>query len=145
MLSPIRRSKKIQNSQEVQKRLNFFLGDFLDLESALLLKKLAQKYGNYLFLSEKKKNMYNNVDFKNFYLSTCDLSQLKKMKFIFMVNTNLRFLLPLINIKIKNLVSKTRLQIFTIGENVNLTYSHVNLGKNLNSLVLLMNGKHEYS
>lgn len=122
-------------------QLIFLLGDFVDLESSIFLKKALNKHGNAHVLLEKHNFNLLNLDFRYFYFHSLNLENLKQYSSLFFVNLNLRYDLPLLSIKVKSLVNKTATKVFCIGENVNYNYLTYYLGKNISTYAELFLGK----
>ena len=109
-------AKKVFNSFNVHKRFNlsFYSGDFLDLETSLILKKLSNQLG----LDTK----HNSADFlppflkKNFKAS-CIL-----------VDLNLRLQTPLFNANLRQAYLKNKTLIYALGYYSNFNYFVKHLG-----------------
>jgi NADH-quinone oxidoreductase chain G len=122
------------------KKINYFLGNFLDAESIIILKKLSNNYGNYTI------NLFNNnnnlSDFRNNYIFNYkDFYNLKNYKNILLIGLNLRIDNPILNYKLKYLSDKNITKIFNIGSNFNLNYFSYNYGNNLKEFYKFINGK----
>lgn len=127
---------KIKNKLS-NKRINFFLGNYIDCESSLLLKKLSNTYGNYSINTLGINNINNN--FRNKYLFNYDiLNNIEDYNNILLIGLNLRIENPLLYLKLKNLQRKNILKLFNIGLNYN--YS-LNLNNSMIELKKLLEGR----
>lgn len=127
--------KKIMN-----KKINYFLGNFLDTEVSVVLKKLTNKHGN--FTINSLNNKFNLADFRNNYLfNNKDFYNLKNYDNIILVSLNLRIENPILNYKLKYLSDKNILNILNIGSNFNINYFSYNFNNNIKEFYNFIEGK----
>lgn len=117
-----------------------FCGDLVDLETLYLFKIFLNNLG---FFSYKINNYINkiNVNLRQNYLSTFNKFQINYLNNLFLVGINLRVENPLINLYVREATIYNKLKVYNFGFFFNLTYSILNFGNNLMSLVLFLNGK----
>jgi len=127
----------------------FILGDFVDAESTLLLKKLSNSLGgsNSLLLQNSKKEFFTknkliSLDFRNNYLFNINIISPNNFHISILLNTNLRLEAPILNLKLKNLIKLKKLDFYYIGSNFNFSFFNKKLGNNIISLFKIVNGKH---
>jgi NADH-quinone oxidoreductase subunit G len=116
------------------KRMNFFLGNYMDCESVLLLKKLSNKYGNYSINSNNQNNINNNFR-KDYLFNNNLLNNLEDFNNILLVGLNLRIENPLLHLKLKNMQRKNIFKIFNIGLNYNYSLNTNNSSRELKRLI----------
>lgn len=106
----------------LKKKINYILGNFLDAETIILLKKYSNKYGNFTF-NIKNCNCDKLVDFRNNYLFNFnDFNNLMLFNNLILFGLNLRIESPILNYKIKYLVNKNLLKVFNIESFYNNNY-----------------------
>lgn len=128
--------------KNIGKKINFILGNFLDLESIFLVKQFSTKYADFTINSNKffsKKNINN--DFRNNFLMNLNINDLKLFKKILIIGLNLRLESPLLNIFFKDLVNKNLLKIYNIGSAYNYNYYNYNFGNNPLEIYKFFEGK----
>ena len=114
----------------------FILGDFVDLETQLLVKVLSNKLGAKVY---NQVLASTNVDFRANYL--INLRDLDSSDCIFLVGLNLRFEFPVLNIKVRKKYLEGVL-VASFGYNVEYNYGILNFGSNIKDLKLIAEGKH---
>lgn len=123
------------------KGFNFFLYDFIDLESFFFLKKLNINLG---FLNiNLSKNLYNNCDWNFFFFFNTSLQNLKDYSKIFFLLINLRLQMPLLNTNLRlKLKKKKNVKIFSLGfVSYDISYDIVNIGNNFLTFFSILENK----
>lgn len=125
-----------------KKRINFILGNFIDLETTILLKKIISKLGNYsVKLNFNNNNFFFNNDFRKNYIFSFKLNELIKFKNFFLIYLNLRLENPLLNLRLKFISNKMNPKIFSIGSVFNNNYFIYNFLNNTKELIKIFEGK----
>jgi NADH-quinone oxidoreductase subunit G len=120
--------------------LQGYMGDHLDLETRYIFKRFLLLNGSNFFLSNTKNSIYN--DFTQFYSFNTSLNRLNESDFCMLFDTNLRIELPLINSKLKQLVSKKMLPIFVMGFYSNFNYFVKHVSNSSKILLQILEGTH---
>lgn len=132
----------LKNIFQKRKRINFILGNFLDIETIILLKKIITKIGNYSIKINFNNNFnFFNNDFRKNYIFNKKLNDLIKFKNFFLIFVNLRFENPLINIRLKFIFDKIYSKFFSIGSVFNNNYFIYNFSNNIFELINIFEGK----
>lgn len=118
--------------------LEFVLGNFVDLETQVVLKILARKFGASVSSNDLT---IKNVDFRQNYLFNSSVEDLSKIDVFFLIGCNLRFENPVLNLKLRKRVNEGAL-VFTFGNNSILDYATINLGSSFKDLISILEGKH---
>ncbi len=116
--------------------INNYIGNYLDIESLIILKKLNNKLGNSFFINS------NNNDFREFYMFNSKISNIKESDVCLLINTNLRIDLPLINLKIRQSFLKNKLLVYNLGFYSNFNYYIKHLGISIKILINIFEGVH---
>ena len=125
------------------KKINFILGNFIDFETILLLKKISVKYGNYTFNCNINNNLnyFLNIDFRKNYIFNISINEIKKYKNIFLFGLNLRLENPILNIKFKFFVDNLYLNLFNMSTSFNINYFSYNFNNNIIDFLNILYGK----
>lgn len=132
----------LKNIFQNRKRINFILGNFLDLETIILLKKITKKFGNYsikINLNSVENNL--NIDFRKNFIFNVKLNDLIKFKNFFLIGLNLRLENPLLNVRLKFISNKKNVKVFSIGSTFNNNYFLYNFYNNIMELIKIFEGK----
>lgn len=114
----------------------FIIGDFLDLETQLLVKLLNNKLGGKIY---NQNFNINRVDFRANYL--CDQQILENSNCIFLIGLHLRFEFPVLNLKIRRKYNEGAV-VASFGYNIEYNYGVMNFGSNIKTLKYFVEGKH---
>lgn len=135
---------KLISNLLLTKNLNFILGNFIDIETSLMLKKVSSLSKNHVTINNSSNlETYSNIDFRtNYFIDNSNLQNLLTYDNIVLVDCNLRLSNPLLNLKIKNF-SKIKNHVFSIGSSYYSNFSIYNYSTNLKELVLLLKGQSE--
>lgn len=120
--------------------LRGYMGDYLDLETVYLFKKFLLLNGSNFFLPNTQNSLSN--DLTSFYSFNTPLIKLNESDFCMLVDLNLRVELPLVNSKIKQLVSKKMLPVFVIGFYSNFNYFVKHISSSSKTLLQVLEGSH---
>lgn len=118
--------------------LRGFIGDYIDLETAYIFKKFLSLSGSGFFVNAGT----NSPDHSLFYSFNTPLSKLQDSDICVFVDVNLRMEMPLVNSRIRQLVSKKMLPIFILGfySNFNFFVKHVSSSSKM--LLQVLEGSH---
>jgi len=126
----------------LNKRINFIVGNFIDIETAVLLKKISNKLGSFsLKVNLNNNNNFFNNDFRKNYIFSINLKNIEIYKNIFLFGLNLRMENPLLNIKLKFFSDKNLIKIFSICSSFNNNYFMYNFSNNILELIKIFEGK----
>ena len=135
---------KLISNLLLTKNLNFILGNFIDIETSLILKKVSSLSKNSVTINNSNNlETSSNIDFRtNYFMDNSNLQNLLSYDNIILVDCNLRLSNPLLNLKIKNF-SKIKNHVFSIGSSYYSNFSIYNYSTNLKELTLLFKGQSE--
>ena len=128
--------KKCLNSN-----LHFLIGDNIDSETALVIKKGKNYFNNHEFTINYKKLTRNSNNRKNYILDYNIYKELNEFKNIILININIRLEYPLLNIKLKRFKDLKLLNIYNIGTSYNQNYKNINYSSNLLEVKKFIEGK----
>lgn len=117
--------------------LRGFVGDYIDLETIYVFKKFLLLNGSNFF-----SNSYSNNDLSSFYSFNTPLNKLTEADSCILIDVNLRIELPLVNSKIKQLVSKKMLPVFVLGFYSNFNYFVKHISNSSKTLIQVLEGSH---
>jgi NADH dehydrogenase/NADH:ubiquinone oxidoreductase subunit G len=117
--------------------LRGFIGDYLDLETTYIFKKFLLLNGSNFFITSSRFN-----DSPVFYSFNTSLAKLNEADFCFLLDVNLRIELPIVNSKIKQLVSKKMLPVFIVGFYSNFNYFAKHISNSSKILLQILEGSH---
>jgi len=117
--------------------LRGFIGDYLDLETTYIFKKFLLLNGSNFFIPN---SAYN--DSSVLYSFNTPLTKLNEADFCALFDVNLRIELPIINSKIKQLVSKKMLPVFVVGFYSNFNYFVKHISNSSRILLQILEGSH---
>jgi len=124
--------------------LFFVFGKFVDLETLFVAKRLvALLRGDSSAFTGATQPTYL-FDSRSFYLSSPVKNLLKGDLFLF-ISCNLRFELPVLNLRVRRLVVAKKIRVFTIGSSFSFNYAFVDLGKTTTILKQIAEGRHRFS
>ena len=126
--------------------INFILGNFLDMETILILKKISSlklKNSKIVFNSSNSNLICNSInDFKSdYFISNHNLQNLKDYDNIIVVDSNIRLFNPLLNLNLKNFSKLKQKNIFGIGSVFYNNFTIYNYGLSLDYLINIFKGK----
>lgn len=124
-------------------KANFMVGKSQDIETLFSAKIWAKRWFynvNFFqdFLEAPQKLHQYFLLKNNLFFNTCDL---ETAKYVLLLGTNLRYDLPILNLKIKQQVKKNDLPVFIVGPHNIANYSLFSLGNNLLHVDQLLKGK----
>jgi len=126
----------------LKKRINFIIGNFIDIETAVLLKKITKKLGSFSLKVNLNNNLLINNDFRKNYIFNINLKDIEKFKNIFLFGLNLRLESPLLNLKFKYFSDKNLIKIFNIcSSSFNFNYFIYSFLNNFIELKKIFEGK----
>nr|YP_009308407.1 NADH dehydrogenase 11 [Paramoeba pemaquidensis]AOS85545.1 NADH dehydrogenase 11 [Paramoeba pemaquidensis] len=130
----------------ISNNINFILGNFIDMETCFILKKiksLNSKRNHVTLNINNNYNIFNNLDFRNnYFMNNSNIQNLLEYDNIVLVDSNIRLSNPLLNLRIKNFC-KIKNHVFTIGSSFYSNFLVHNYGSNLKELWLLFKGQSE--
>ncbi len=122
----------------------FLLGDFVDLETAYLTKKLAEDL-NIKTIECRQEGCKIPFNHRSQFLFNSKIKGIDETDCILIIGSNIREEAAIINSRIrKNIVSKN-IPIALIGNNVDLTYDYDYLGNDINIITDILNEKNPFS
>ena len=122
--------------------LNFILGNFIDMETSFMLKKISSLHMKENFVTcNNNMGSYNNSDFRNsYFLNNDNIQNLLDYDNIILIDSNIRLSNPLLNLRIKNF-SKIKNHVFSIGSSFYSNFLIYNYGTSLKEFYLLFKGQ----
>lgn len=119
----------------------FICGNNVDLESAQVLKKIAQTKGISLFLEQ-----FLGLDNTLLSNSLCNttFSDILNSDLCLTFGTNIRFEASLMNVRVKKRSKEGRFIRASVGLNENCTYSNTSLGHSVHTLLQIVEGRHPF-
>ncbi|MFN3551445.1 MAG: molybdopterin-dependent oxidoreductase, partial [Endomicrobiia bacterium] len=134
--------KKLFSSLFVSSRSSFiplrgYVGDYLDLETVYIFKKFLLLNGSNFFIPALASNDYTST-----YSFNTPLTRLGEADICVLLDVNLRIELPIINSKIRQLVSKKMLPVFIIGFYSNFNYFVKHISNSSRTLLEVFEGSH---
>ena len=139
-LSKVTELLKSNNPEEIV----FLLGDFIDLETAYLTKKLADTL-NIKSVECRQDGCKIPFNHRSQFLFNSKINGLDETDCLLIVGSNVREEAPIINARIRKQVISRDLPIALIGENFDLTYKYEHLGNDVNILTDILYDKNEFS
>lgn len=118
-------------------------GDLVDLETMVVFKEFLNKFSSYSF-SANSDIVGINGNLRHNYLFNSGYSGIDHADVCLLVGTNIRYEAPLLNLKIRKNVLMGRLKVGVIGFSTTINYPVINLGSNLKSLILFLEGRHSF-
>ena len=120
------------------------VGDFVDLETSFLIKKLAKDLGidNVECRQEGCKIPFSD---RSQYIFNSKINGLEETDCILIIGSNVREEAPIINSRIRKEIINRNITVASIGENYDMTYSYDHLGNDLNILEEILLEKNEFS
>ena len=128
------------NSKSSLIPLQGYIGDHLDLETIYLFKRFFLLNGSNFFLLNTKNSIHN--DFTQFYSFNTSINRLNESDFCMLFDINLRIELPIVNSKIKQLVSKKMLPVFVMGFYSNFNYFVKHVSNSSKIFLQVLEGTH---
>ena len=121
-------------------KINFILGNFLDAETNAIVKFVCNKKGDFSVLNLNQKKVLNDFRF-NFFFDYKIFNNLQKFNSVFLFNTNLRLENPLLNLRLKKLVDKNLIKIFSFGSSFGYNFFSYNQGNSSKKFLKFIEGK----
>ena len=120
------------------------VGDFVDLETSFLIKKLAKDLNidNVECRQEGCKIPFSD---RSQYIFNSKINGLEETDCILIIGSNVREEAPIINSRIRKEIINRNITVASIGENYDMTYSYDHLGNDLNILEEILLEKNEFS
>ena len=130
---------KSNKSEEIA----FIIGDFIDLETSYLIKKLsdAMNIRNIECRQEGVKIPYSD---RSQYIFNSTINGIEESDCILILGSNIREEAPIINTRIRKHILNKNIPISLIGENFDLTYDFNHLGNDLNILKSISDGENDF-
>ena len=140
ILTEVSRSLQETNPDEIA----FLIGDFVDLETAYLIKKLADNL-NIKSIECRQEGCRVPFNHRSQYLFNSKIKGIDDADCILIVGSNIREEAAIINSRIRKRVLSKDIPIALVGEQVDLTYDYRHLGNDINILTDLLNEKNNFS
>lgn len=119
--------------------LDVCIGDFVEIESAVLLKELVNSLG---FESIKYNMDIRDKDFSVNYLMNTKMMDIDKADMALIIGSNIRLELPILSIKLRGIQLERDILIVTVGPTVEYFFKTYNIGSNLITLIDVLEGRH---
>jgi NADH-quinone oxidoreductase subunit G len=124
---------KTMKSINIKEQFGIITGDFTDIETSFLLKDLANKIGSHL--TECRQTDFNlDVSERQNYIFNSKITGIDEADVIVIIASNVRKENPVLNARIRKNLLERNIKIYTIGENVDLTYKTTHLGDEKSTL-----------
>lgn len=122
------------------------VGGLADSESLIAMKDLVNRLGSEIICTEQAfPNSGAGADLRSSYTLNDGLVGVEDADLVLLVGCNPRFEASVFNARIRKCWIHNELDVAMIGENVDLTYDHENLGSTAEVLEQLIAGTHSYS
>jgi NADH-quinone oxidoreductase subunit G len=128
------------NNQSSFIPLRGYMGDHLDLETIYIFKRFLLLNGSNFFLPTVQSSVCNDIT--SLYSFNTPLTRLNESDFCMLLDINLRVELPIVNSKLKHLVSKKMLPVFVIGFYSNFNYFVKHISSSSKTLLKVLEGSH---
>lgn len=120
-----------------------FVGPLVDSESLIVLKDLFNSFGsNNVISTSNLSSLQGDLRFN--YISNTNFVNLENSDLCLLLGTDLRVEAPLLNTRLRKNVIVRKLEIYTIGSSLDLTYNHIHLGNSLETVKEIAEGKHYF-
>lgn len=125
----------------ISNNINFILGNFLDIETSIILKKIYSLSSSNITINYSNLLKQKNNDFRsNFFWNNYNLQNLLNYDNIVLIDSNIRLSNPLLNLKIKNFC-KIKNYVFSIGTSFYSNFLIYNYGNNLKEFKTFLKGQ----
>jgi len=138
-LFELKRLLKETNSDEIA----FLIGDFVDLETAYLSKKLSDSL-NIKSIECRQEGCKIPFNHRSQYLFNSKISGIDETDCILIIGSNIREEASIINSRIRKRTLSHNIPVALIGEEIDLTYKYEHLGNDVNILTDLLNEKNNF-
>ena len=120
------------------------VGDMVSLENIFAFKRFLSeiKCENYDF---REKNFYINSSDKNNYLFNSSIQGIEDSDLILLIGCNPRHEATMVNVRIRKAFSKNKTPIYSLGDPGDLTYKYNVVGKTIQDLKDIIDGKNYFS
>jgi len=135
--------KKVNIDSSQQKA---YIGNLIDLKSLYNFNKFLNQLGikNIEYATNLKGNTKINPNVMTDYTFNNPINSLPKCDLCLLLFCDPRKEGAILNLHLRNNVNKNNLQIFSIGNKLDLTYPVKNLGLNITNIVKILEGKHKF-
>merc|ERR1712072_1286719 len=134
----------LSDSLKGKKKLGIFLGGVSDLETIMLSKYLGNILGSSDIYCDLNCNSCSDLDSRSNYTFT-SLDALTKSDFCLIIGSDVRSEFPTLNLLLKKQVMDGRLVVSYIGPSSDFGYPINHIGLDMESIILLLKGKHPFS
>ena len=121
-------------------KINFVFGNFVDAETSAITKYICNKHGNASITVLNQKKILNDFRF-NFFFDNKIFNNLNNFNSIFLFNTNLRLENPLLNLRLKKLVDKNLIKVFSFSSSFGYNFFVYNQGNSVKNFLNFLEGK----
>ena len=121
----------------------FLVGDFIDLETSYLIKKLSEDL-SIKAVDGRQEGCKVPFNHRSQFLFNSKIKGIDETDCILMIGTNTREEAAIINSRIRKRVISSNIPVALIGKNVDLTYKYNHLGDDINILIDLLNEKNSF-
>lgn len=134
--------KEISNLEG--KEISAIAGDFADVESMFLLKKMLESLGSTQCEANQDNTIFD-VNSRTSYLFNTTIKDIQKADTILLIGVNPKIESPIINHKIRKRYLQGGCKVGLIGNAINLNYKYTHIGENITAIEDLVNSKHPFS
>ncbi|XP_076233257.1 NADH dehydrogenase (ubiquinone) 75 kDa subunit [Calliopsis andreniformis] len=121
-------------------------GKMADAESLVALKDLINRLGSETLATEQSYPKQGaGIDIRSSYLLNNTIAAIEDADVVLLIGTNPRYEAPLVNTRLRKGYIHGEQTIALIGPDVDLTYSHENLGQSPEVITQLRHGTHKFS
>lgn len=121
-------------------KINFILGNFVDAETTGIIKYICNRSGNFSISSLNQQQNLSDFRF-NYFFSSKIFNSLHTFDTFFLFNTNLRLENPLLNLRLKKMVDKNLIKVFSLGSSFGYNFFVYNQSNSLKNFLLFIEGK----
>lgn len=135
---------RIQEKIKLSKAIRAYSGDLADIESLTVMRDLFHSL-NAETVSTRNGTPYLSPDLRVNYLTNSTLTGLEEADICLLIGVNPRYEAPLLNTRLRKSVLQNRLEVYSIGSPVDLTYKTIHLGNSLTTLMAIAEGRHHFA
>lgn len=131
----------------LKKKINysFLSGTFSDSITNISIKNLSNSLGSSFIESKIENNKFNNVDFRQYYITNWNRIDFNNTDIFIFLGLNLRLEAPLLNVKLRKLKKKKKILIFSFSNTANLLYYVKHVSISSKNFIKFLEGKHYLS
>ena len=132
-------------SQTSSEKIAGITGDMTNMETLFAVKEFFEKIIKSKYLESRTDNRYINTSSKTNYIFNSQIDGIEKSDLIILVGSNPRFEATILNSRIRKAYLKNETEIYSLGDNGNLTYPYSIVDNNTDTIKDIVNNNHEIS